>query len=135
MNTQVIKERLLRGAYAGAGAFAAGLVEGQIESNLPVGDLGTAAGQAALGLGMSVGVDMVFDNPQAMPNDAIEYAGYGMQAAGFANIARGVQTGAYGGSDTVHVSATRQSGQQATTSAGGPSASNTESQEFSVDMA
>lgn len=97
VDMEKVKERALRGAYVGAGSFAASFAGGFIEEFVPGGDIATGAGQVALGLGISVGVDEVFDNPDSMPNDAVEFMGYGVQGAGFANLGEFLQAGAQTG--------------------------------------
>jgi hypothetical protein len=93
VNTRRVKERLMRGVYVGVGSFAASTAEGLIEENLGTGDVATSLAQAGLGLGLSVGADTVFSSPSSLPNDAVEFAGYGMQGAGFSNLGRSFQTG------------------------------------------
>ncbi len=83
----------MRGAFVGAGSFASSFAGSFIEQYAPGGDITTGAGQVALGLGISVGVDEVFDKPQSLPNEAAEFVGYGVQGAGFANLGETVQTG------------------------------------------
>jgi len=83
----------MRGVYVGVGSFAASTAEGLIEENLGTGDVATSLAQAGLGLGLSVGADTVFSSPSSLPNDAVEFAGYGMQGAGFSNLGRSFQTG------------------------------------------
>lgn len=87
----------MRGAFVGAGSFASSFAGSFIEQYAPGGDIATGAGQVALGLGVSVGVDEVFDNPESVPNEAIEFVGYGVQGAGFANLGESLQTGAQTG--------------------------------------
>jgi len=112
VDMEVIRERVLRGAYVGAGSFVAGTAEGMIEERFDTGDIGTSLGQVAIGLGGSIAVDTVFDNPDSIPNDMVEYAGYGIQGAGFANLGRAIQTGGHAGSNVVRVE--RESGMDQT---------------------
>lgn len=100
----VVRERLLRGAYVGAGSFASGFVGSMIESNLGTGNLGTAAGQVAIGAALSVGVDEVVPPRQnQMLNDVGEFVGYGIQGAGFANLGSALSAGQLGGSSSVEI--------------------------------
>jgi len=99
VDMEKVKERLIRGGMVGAGAFSSGFIGGALENQLGVGDLGASVGQVGVGLGVSLGADYVFDPRQEqMLNDAIEFAGYGIEGAGFANlgsaITEQVQTGA-----------------------------------------
>lgn len=93
---EVVKERLMRGAFVGAGSFVSSTAGGLIEEHLNLGDMGTAAGQVVVGAGVSVGADEVFEEPESIPNEFLEFAGYGIQGAGFANLgeALAAQTGA-----------------------------------------
>lgn len=137
VDMNVVRERLAKGAYVGAGAFGASFVEALIEDNAPVGDFGTAFGQLAVGLGISVGSDEIFTAPQSVPNDLVEYAGYGVQGAAWSNLATSVQTGEAMGSDMVRIdsnNSSRQTGQQAT-QVEDTSAAEQENREFSLDTA
>lgn len=98
VNMDRVQERLLKGAYVGVGSFASNFTASFIEDNLPVGDMGTSAVQVGTGLALSVGVDEVFENPRSAPNDLVEFAGYGIQGAGFADLADSIQAG--NGSET-----------------------------------
>lgn len=93
VDMEVVRERLLKGAYVGVGSFASSFVGQAIEDNTPLGDIETAVAQAALGAGMSVGVDEVFDDPSSMPNDAVEFAGYGLQGAAWSQVAEDLMAG------------------------------------------
>lgn len=87
VDMEVVRERLVRGAYVGVGSFASQFTATILEDTLPVGDVGSSVAQVGTGLALSVGVDEVFDNPQSAPNDLVEFAGYGIQGAGFADLA------------------------------------------------
>jgi len=97
VNMEKVKERLMRGAFVGAGSFASSFAGGFIEQYAPGGDITTGAGQVALGLGISVGVDEVFTSPDSVPNEAVEFVGYGIQGAGFSNLGESLQAGAQTG--------------------------------------
>lgn len=79
--------------YVGVGSFAASTAEGVIEEQFDTGDVATSLAQAGLGLGVSVGADTVFSSPDSVPNDFVEFAGYGMQGAAFSNLGRSIQSG------------------------------------------
>lgn len=131
VNMRKVRERLMRGVYVGVGSFAASTAEGLIEENLGTGDMATAAAQATLGLGISVGADTVFSTPSSLPNDFVEYAGYGMQGAAFANLGRSFQTGQDIGS-TVRVSTGGGSGNR--NSSGSQGNTNPSAETFSIDV-
>jgi len=86
VDTEKVFERLKRGAYAGAGAFSAGLVKGELSERTDLGEFGLGGAQVAGGLALSVSTDMVFTDLDSVPNDVVEFAGYGMEAAGFADL-------------------------------------------------
>jgi len=113
VNMEKVKERLMRGAFVGAGSFASSFAGGFIEQYAPGGDITTGAGQVALGLGISVGVDEVFTSPNSVPNEAVEFVGYGIQGAGFSNLGESLQAGA----QTGRVVNVKQSGSQGAPSA------------------
>ncbi len=103
VDMEKIRERLMKGAYVGVGGFLGGLAEGAIEDHLNTGDLVTAGVELGIGLGASVGVDEFFEDPDSLPNDFVEYAGYGMQGNAWSNMAEFVQTGELAGTNTVTV--------------------------------
>lgn len=109
VDTQLIMERLKRGGLAGAGAFAAGLVRGELKQRTNLGAYGLGGAQVAGGVALSVGADMVGSRSNSISNDALEFSGYGMQAAGFADIgsqiANSTQTGAHRSNDVVEIQA------------------------------
>lgn len=118
IDTDMLMDRLLRGAMVGAGAFAGRFAENFIQSNTDVGDMGVLAGELAIGAGLSLGADMAF-NPrrQEMLNDAVEFVGYGMQGNAWSNLADQIQTGRTVGSQSVRVTSdggTTQTGQDVT---------------------
>jgi len=98
VDTEMIMERLKRGAMAGGGAFAAGLVKGELQERTSLGEFGLAGTEIAGGVALSTTSNMVAQRRDSIPNDLLEYGGYGMQAAGFADIgsevANSTQTGA-----------------------------------------
>jgi hypothetical protein len=128
VNFDRIKDRLLKGVYVGVGAFSASFVENLIEDNLGTGDIATAGIQMGVGLGASVGVGMVFDDPDSLPNDLVEFAGYGVQGAAFSNLAGAIQTGQSVGNSTVSVRARQPTG-------GGSSGTTSSETPFQADIA
>lgn len=87
VDMEVVKERLLKGAYVGVGSFGSNFLASFVEERSDVSDIGTSLAQVGTGLSASVAVDQVFDNPESIPNDLVEYAGYGVQGAGWADLA------------------------------------------------
>lgn len=86
MNTQLVKQKLIRGLFTGAGAVASGAVgnylAGQTDKDLYVG-----AGEVAVGAAVSVGAEQYLGQQGATVSEAAEFAGYGMQAVGWDEIA------------------------------------------------
>lgn len=97
VDMEVVKERLMRGAFVGIGSFASSYTGSFIEQYAPGGDLTTGLGQIGLGLGVSVGVDEVLTDTDSIQNDAVEFIGYGVQGAGVANLGEYLQSGAQTG--------------------------------------
>lgn len=106
VDMEVVKNRVMRGAFVGAGSFLASTAGGLMEEHLNFGDLGTSAGQVVAGAGISIGVDQVFTDPDSVPNEAVEFVGYGIEGAGFANLgeALSAQTGARADGEVVRIS-------------------------------
>lgn len=92
VDMEVVMDRVLKGAYTGVGAILSGsignLLEQQTDNGMAIG-----AGEVVLGGALSIGVDQVFDNPESLPNDAIEHIGYGIQSVGWDEI---VESTAFG---------------------------------------
>lgn len=122
VNMQVVRERLLKGAYVGVGSFVSGMAGSVVEDSLGTGDLGTSAGQVVIGTAVSVGADEVFGNRNSIPNDLMEFAGYGISGAGFANLGSAIQTGA-GADRMITVSANAGSGSSGSSGSSGGSSS------------
>lgn len=86
VDTEKVKDRVLKGAYTGAGAFVASFARERIQTQFQWGDTGTNAGVLLLGLATSVGADEFIDDVDSVPNDLVEYGGYGIQADAFSNM-------------------------------------------------
>lgn len=112
VDVDVVKERLVRGAYVGAGSFLSTFTANFIENKAGLGDLGNAVGQVGTGLAISVGVDEVLD-PQSMQAEAGEYIGYGIQGSGFSSLADEIQTSQQTGRVVTVSSNTRQQREEA----------------------
>lgn len=94
MDFDLVQTKLLRGAYVGAGSFASSFAGNIMSRHLPFGDMGVSGGKVALGVGVSIGAEEVIGETDSIPNEAAEFAGYGIQGAGFAELANTLQTGA-----------------------------------------
>jgi hypothetical protein len=92
VDMEVVKNRVMRGAFVGGGSFLASTAGGLMEEHLGLGDIGTSAGQVVAGAGVSIGVDQVFQDPESLPNEAVEFIGYGVEGAGFANLGEALTT-------------------------------------------
>lgn len=78
-----VVKRLMRGAFTGAGAVVSGSVGNLIAGRVSGSDFVVSAGEIALGASLSVFADELVDDKDSIPNDAIEFFGYGMQAVGW----------------------------------------------------
>lgn len=129
-----VQQRVLRGLYAGAGAVASGAV-GNFLANQLNSDAQVGVGTVAAGAALSVGVDEVFSSPNSFPNDALEYAGYGMQAVGWDQVAEAmdISIGGAAQSRTVNLRSNPNTGVSISRSQNGTSGRPTE--EFQADVA
>lgn len=105
IDMELVKDRLLKGVFVGAGSFASTYIENIIQDNLFDNNIAMGMSELAIGAGTSVGVEMVFDEPEALPNNMVEYAGYGLQASAWNSLADAIQTGELAGNRTVSVDA------------------------------
>jgi hypothetical protein len=103
IDMELVKDRLVKGAFVGAGSFASTYIENIIQDNLFDNNIAMGMSELAIGAGTSVGVELVFDEPEALPNNMAEYAGYGIQASAWNSLADAIQTGELAGSRTVSV--------------------------------
>jgi len=89
---EIVKAKLKRGAFTGAGAVVSGgignFLSGQLDSNRAV-----AAGEVAAGAALSVGADYAFPERNSITNEAMEFAGYGVQAVGWDEMAESMDLG------------------------------------------
>lgn len=124
-----VMTKLRRGMFVGLGTFGSTFVGNAVADFTPGGDLGTAAGELATGAGVSVAADEFVPEDGAIPNDAVEFAGYGIQGAAWAELADAVQADSTSGSVTeVDVTEVRRS------SAPTPTANNRREEELSIDV-
>lgn len=93
VDMDVVKQRLLRGAYTGVGAVVSGSI-GNVLSNQINNEMAVAVGEIAVGAGVSVGADEVFSERESIPNEFLEFAGYGVQAVGWDELAESANLGA-----------------------------------------
>lgn len=98
VDREVLIERLKRGLYVGVGVVASGatgnFIEGQLSSEgetFKETSMTVGAGQVAAGLGASVFADEIFSDVGEMPNDAVEFAGYGIMGSGVDEIVDAAQ--------------------------------------------
>jgi len=129
---EIVKTKLKRGAYTGAGAVVSGgignFLGDQLDSQRAV-----AAGEVAAGAAISVGADYAFPDRQSMTNEAMEFAGYGVQAVGWdelaesMNLGMGTQTGA-------NVVSVRSRAQDSATQTGQQASPSAAEDEFSVEL-
>lgn len=89
----LVQERVLRGLYAGVGGVLSGAVGNFVSGQFPNTNMAVAAANIGVGAGASIGADMVFQDVDSVPNDLIEYAGYGMQAQGWDEVASSFNIG------------------------------------------
>lgn len=132
MDFDLVQTKLLRGAYVGAGSFASSFAGNLMSEHLPISDMGVSAGKVALGVGVSIGAEEVIGDDDSIPNEAAEFAGYGVQGAGFAELANTLQTGADTGS-TVSVRSKRTG--QDTSSSSSDEQSSSQPAQYRLDTA
>jgi hypothetical protein len=100
VDTELLIEKGTRGLFVGAGSFLSSWVGSQIaDFSSDLGDQGVAVAKIGLGVGASVVAgddDLLIDleNRQgSMQSEALEYAGYGMTGAGFAELGESFNLG------------------------------------------
>jgi hypothetical protein len=87
VDMESVMSKLRNGLFVGLGTFGSTFVGNAMDGFMPGGDLGTAAGQLAAGAGISVAADEYIEDRSSVPNDVVEYAGYGVQGAAWAEMA------------------------------------------------
>lgn len=120
VNMDRVWDKVLKGAYVGAGVFASATIGNFLDDFVPGGDMGVAIGQIGVGVGVSVASERFNGGRGSMidAQEALEFAGYGVEGAAFAELADAIQgqTGARG-SRVIEVNANadgdRQAGQDA----------------------
>lgn len=108
----IVKERLIKGAYTGLGAVLSGAAGNTIE-NYTSSDKAVSAGLVAAGAAISVGSDEYLGRRNPMLSQAAEHAGYGMQAVGWDELAEQLNFKAMGqqtGANVINVSANASDG-------------------------
>lgn len=104
-----VVERVLRGVYVGVGAVGAEFTDSVIRNRLTQQDVAVAGGTIVTGSVLSVGSDLVSDTlgmrRDGFVNDFVEYAGYGVSGAGWANLMEAFElTGTQTASSVINVS-------------------------------
>lgn len=122
VDMESVMTKVKRNLLVGAGTFASTFVGNQLEGVVPGGDMGVAFGNIAIGTGLSVGSDIVFERSESIPNDVGEFVGYGIAGSGWAELADEIRvTQSSGRAVDVSVGAdvrktrTRQTGQNVST--------------------
>ena len=103
VDSEIVMEKLIRGAAVGAGSFASGFVGEQInEFSDGLGDVTLGLAKVGIGVGVSVVAaddNLLIDleaNQGSIQSEAAEFAGYGMQGAGWSEVGRSLDIG-FGG--------------------------------------
>jgi len=87
VDTDLLMEKLKRGAFVGVGSFAAGYVGSQIADRTELSEIQVSGAKVALGAGVSyVSTDDDYLDVSGTAQDVGEFAGYGMQGAGWSEI-------------------------------------------------
>lgn len=98
VDTEKIKARGTKALFVGAGAFGSAFLSDLVEDFLGFGGLVNDVSLIAIGTGASVYADEAFPALDALPNNAVEFAGYGVAGEGFSSLGESlsdrVQTGA-----------------------------------------
>lgn len=98
IDTELLTEKLKKGAFVGAGSFAAGYVGSQIADRTSLTGLQVSGAKVALGAGASyVAADDDILEISGMARQAGEFAGYGMQGAGWSELGENFNAGLGGG--------------------------------------
>lgn len=100
VNRENVMKKLKNGFFVGMGTFGSTFVGNFLDDQLPGGDIGVGVGQLAVGAGMSVAADEFIDNRSSIPNDVVEFSGYGVQGAAWAELADAVTSGQTSGGVT-----------------------------------
>lgn len=100
VDTELLIEKAKRSAFVGAGAFMSGFVGDKItDFSSDIGDNGLAVAKVGLGVAASTVADddnllMDLDSQGgSMQSMAVEYAGYGLSGAGFAELGENFELG------------------------------------------
>ena len=104
VDTELLMEKAKRSAFVGAGAFMSGWVGEKIAgASDDLDDRAIAVGKIGLGVGASVVADdddLLTDlgsRQDSMQSMAVEYTGYGLSGAGFAELGESLDIGFGGG--------------------------------------
>lgn len=137
VDTDKVKRRALRGIYTGAGAASSGALSNIIQDNITDSRPVVSGAHVALGNAISIGVDRALDQG-SMAHEAVEYAGYGVQAVGWDLAAEelGARFGSQTSAHVIDVNANAGSTSQQGSNSGpaGQEQEMTSSSDFSVDV-
>ena len=98
IDTELLTEKLKKGAFVGVGSFASSYVGSQIADRTGLTELQISGAKVALGAGAAyVSADDDILEVSGMVRQAGEFAGYGMQGAGWAEIGQNFNAGVGGG--------------------------------------
>jgi hypothetical protein len=129
VNMDNVTTKLRRGLFVGIGTFGSTFVGNFMEGVTPGGDIGTAVAQLGVGAGMSVAADEFVDDYDSIQNDVVEYSGYGVQGAAWAEMADMITAGTTSGGVT-EVDVTEVSRTQASQ----PTNNRRQEKELSIDV-
>lgn len=107
VDLNMVKDKLVKGGLVGVGTFTSSYIGNEVEKRAGLGGMGVAGSEIAVGAGVAVASEhFLGSNGQVRGfnvQQGAEYVGYGIQGAGWAELADTVQTGAIGGSNLVRV--------------------------------
>lgn len=100
VDTDLMMEKLLRGAFVGVGAFSSSYVGEQInkvsedigENTLSVAKIGLGAGASVVAADDDLLLDLGASN-DSMQSEAVEFIGYGLQGAGYSALGDSLDLG------------------------------------------
>lgn len=117
VDMEEVRKKVLRGVYTGIGAVATGAVGNFLASEIDGSDIVVAGGEVAIGAAVSVGAEEVSGFNSSIPEEPLEFAGYGMQAVGWDEMAEALDIGIGGGSSQSRVVDVREATSETETTA------------------
>jgi hypothetical protein len=95
-----VKNKLIRGLSVGTGVFVSKYTGDILEEQLNLQGISVSAGQMALGAGIAIGAEEIGNvsgisagRGEGLAETVIEFGGYGVHGAGFAEAAENLQGG------------------------------------------